>query len=222
MTTNTRATETVRLYDELALEAAAVEGRYQVRTEGGRPVTFFDRGGVLEATATPAQADYLEKIGGYEIVGREPPMRPAAPKVPRSWVEEGSRLAEEREFGKVKAAPEAGGNALVEALIAAIGGPEALVSLLLPQVQPAVLAKAVDAQVEIAQEQAEKEQARDWRYSDLAGRVDPEDAFELLQDYADPGMDLGLLEDAALLGVLARKANEHPQLDYQLAELLAE
>ena len=221
MTLSKRVTEEVIYHNEYALEEAAEKGAYQVRVLNGRTITFFDQGGELVGKCTAEQADYLQRIPGFEIVGRDPyPHAGHKPPV-KDWMEEGIRLREEREHGKQQQQAAAGGseNALVQALVQALGGPEALMALLLPQVKPDLVNAAVQAQETKAKEEAEKEEERNWRYRDVAGKIDPEDALELLRDYVTD-VDLGSMSDPALLKMLADKANVFPGLEQSVLELL--
>lgn len=213
--------EKVVFDNDYALEQAAEHGVYTVRVEYGRTVTFRDIGGELEADVTTEQADYLQKIPGMTVLGREPYVFPKSAAPVDDFQLEGERLAKAKEQAGFQAPASSSQGALIDALVQALGGPQALLAALMPQIKPQVMVAAVEAKEQADEVAAEEELARGWRYRDVRN-LDPDEAMILLEEYADANVDLGSLSDAALLKMLADKANVFPALDAKLSEWLAE
>jgi len=214
------------LEDALEVAMMSSEGVYSVRGPGGRTANFREDGGILTARVRPDMADLLWRVPGYEVEGRDPyPHQTWTPPVP-CFQEEGARLRRENEGGSAAAsrAEASSDNPLVNAMLQMVlekMGPQGLAEMLRGQIAPEM---ASAAEKSVAQHEAEAQKAEDaraWRYRDLAGRIDPMDALELMHDYRDHGQNLGALNDEQMLAELAKKCNLYPVLEGRVKELLS-
>lgn len=199
------------------MAVAADDARLVVRTPGNQAVNFLIIGDDLIATVTPKQAEYFAQIEGYDVDGYEPVKRDR--KVVKSWADEGARLKAEKESGAQRQSE----SDPVAALLALLGGPEALLKMLAGNVvqnteQVAALAAREEATRLAAAE--EYERTRDWDVRD-ARKLADEQLFSLMQDHL-PHVDTSAMNTIGMAANLASTANSNPELSAELVTLLGD
>ncbi|TDE85583.1 hypothetical protein [Deinococcus sp. S9] len=218
-----QAAKTVNVYidfpDLVQVAAEDPQGRLAVRTPTGI-VSFFPVGEALEARVTQAQADYLARIEGIQVEGREP--KPAARPQVDDWIREGERLAKARQQTGAQTPQQDP----LAALVALLGGAENVKSILAAAIaqQAGQVAQTAQAQLdaqqeELARKQAEREAAQGWTFFKLQGKLSSEQAVELLSEF-DPAYNVDGKHGNALLSQVARVANDNHVLSDRLAELI--
>lgn len=206
----------VRLRIPSQLAVAAEDARLVVRTPGNTAVNFLIIGDELVATATPKQAEYFAQIEGYEADGYEPVRHPK--HAVQSWFAEGERLFEEKKAGAQKQAADP-----TAALIAALGGPEAILRLLAGNVsqnaeEVARMAAREEQERKAAAEEAER--SRDWDLRDTRHLAD-EQLFSLMQEHL-PHIDTSSMNIIGMAANLASAANSNATLSGELVTLLGD
>lgn len=202
------------LYNQAAADAS---GRVAVFTHIG-PVSFYPVGDILEARTTEAQADYLCRTEGYFREGEE--SKKSYRKAVESWIEEGRKLYEQRQFG----AKEKGAMNPFVAIFEAMGGPEEFARLMYAHSGAGLVeqAKSMSEEAAAKAEEARKfaEEAKGWTFSKLDGRLDVDFVHRAIQTY-DPALQISNQTPInSLISRLAQIANTNIALSQLLTEEL--